>query len=125
VIVVAGLDPEEEVPILHLRLRKAWRNHTAKIVVVGPTSARSTSWRGATCVHRAGRGGAALRALPTTASRTLGEALHATAAPAVLVGERAGAGAITGAAALAATSVGSASPTSPAAPAPAVRSRPG
>ena len=36
VVVVAGLDPEEEVPILHLRLRKAWRRHSQRIVVVGP-----------------------------------------------------------------------------------------
>jgi NADH-quinone oxidoreductase subunit G len=48
VIVVAGLDPEEEVPILHLRLRKAWRAHTARIVVVGPTSGRSRGSPGAT-----------------------------------------------------------------------------
>ncbi|HWH32036.1 MAG TPA: NADH-quinone oxidoreductase subunit G [Egibacteraceae bacterium] len=36
VIVLAGLDAEEEVPILHLRIRKAWRNHGARVVVVGP-----------------------------------------------------------------------------------------
>ncbi len=31
-----GLDPEEEVPILHLRIRKAWRRNKAKIIPVGP-----------------------------------------------------------------------------------------
>ncbi|MGH8931295.1 MAG: NADH-quinone oxidoreductase subunit NuoG, partial [Egibacteraceae bacterium] len=36
VVVVAGLDTEEEVPILHLRLRKAWRKHRVRLVVVGP-----------------------------------------------------------------------------------------
>ncbi|MGH8906301.1 MAG: NADH-quinone oxidoreductase subunit G [Egibacteraceae bacterium] len=37
VVVIAGLDPQEEVPILHLRLRKAWRKHRQRLVVVGPT----------------------------------------------------------------------------------------
>jgi NADH-quinone oxidoreductase subunit G len=36
VVVIAGLDPEEEVPILFLRLRKAWRRKRQRIVVVGP-----------------------------------------------------------------------------------------
>ncbi|HWB72324.1 MAG TPA: NADH-quinone oxidoreductase subunit G [Egibacteraceae bacterium] len=47
VVIVAGLDPEEEVPILHLRLRKAWRQHRHKVVVVGPTpgSLGEIAWR--------------------------------------------------------------------------------
>ena len=47
VVVVAGLDPEEEVPILHLRLRKAWRRNRQRIVVVGPTlgSLADIAWR--------------------------------------------------------------------------------
>jgi NADH-quinone oxidoreductase subunit G len=47
VIVIAGLDPEEEVPILHLRLRKAWRKQRARILVVGPTlgSLDEIAWR--------------------------------------------------------------------------------
>jgi NADH-quinone oxidoreductase subunit G len=36
VVVVAGLDPAEEVPILFLRLRRAWRKRRQRIVVVGP-----------------------------------------------------------------------------------------
>ena len=36
VVVIAGLDPQEEVPILYLRLRKAWRQRSQRIVVVGP-----------------------------------------------------------------------------------------
>jgi NADH-quinone oxidoreductase subunit G len=46
-VIVAGLDPEEEVPILHLRLRKAWRRHHQKIVAVGPVlgSMREIAWR--------------------------------------------------------------------------------
>ena len=47
VVVVAGLDPEEEVPILHLRLRKAWRRNKQRIVVVGPVlgSLEEIAWR--------------------------------------------------------------------------------
>ncbi len=47
VTLVVGLDPEEEVPILHLRLRKAWRKHTAKLVSVGPRmgSLAEYTWR--------------------------------------------------------------------------------
>lgn len=47
VTLVVGLDPEEEVPILHLRLRKAWRDHTAKLVSVGPRmgSLAPYAWR--------------------------------------------------------------------------------
>jgi NADH-quinone oxidoreductase subunit G len=36
VIVVVGLDPEEESPILNLRLRKAVRRHGQRIVAIGP-----------------------------------------------------------------------------------------
>ncbi len=47
VVVVAGLDAKEEVPILHLRLRKAWRRNRLKIVVVGPWlgSLDGMAWR--------------------------------------------------------------------------------
>ena len=47
VIVVAGLDAEEELPTLYLRLRKAWRKRRAKIVVVGPFVGcyREIAWR--------------------------------------------------------------------------------
>jgi NADH-quinone oxidoreductase subunit G len=47
VVVVAGLDPEEEVPILHLRLRKAWRKHRMRLIVVGPAlgSLGEITWR--------------------------------------------------------------------------------
>jgi NADH-quinone oxidoreductase subunit G len=46
-IVVVGLDPEDELPIVYLRIRKAWRNNTAKIVVVGPStgSLAAMTWR--------------------------------------------------------------------------------
>jgi NADH-quinone oxidoreductase subunit G len=47
VIVTVGLDPEEEVPILHLRIRKAWRKHNARVVPVGPRmgSLSRYAWR--------------------------------------------------------------------------------
>jgi NADH-quinone oxidoreductase subunit G len=35
-ILVAGLDTREELPILHLRIRKAWRNNGAKVFVIHP-----------------------------------------------------------------------------------------
>jgi NADH-quinone oxidoreductase subunit G len=46
-VIVAGLDPEDEVPILYLRLRKAWRKKRQKIVVVGPYlgSLAGLAWR--------------------------------------------------------------------------------
>ncbi|HZD80580.1 MAG TPA: NADH-quinone oxidoreductase subunit G [Actinomycetota bacterium] len=40
VIVVVGLDAEQEVPILHLRVRKAVHTHGARVVVIGPRPTR-------------------------------------------------------------------------------------
>jgi len=40
VIVVVGLDTEQEAPILHLRIRKAVRKHGAKVFVVHPRRTR-------------------------------------------------------------------------------------
>jgi NADH-quinone oxidoreductase subunit G len=93
VIVVAGLDPEEEVPILHLRLRKAWRSHTARIVVVGPHlgTLAPLAWRRVAC--QPGEEAAVLETLATDAGE-VGQALRDAARPVVLVGERAGAGAL-------------------------------
>jgi NADH-quinone oxidoreductase subunit G len=47
VVVVAGLDPEEESPILHLRLRKAANKGGTKVVTIGPTlgSISDLAWR--------------------------------------------------------------------------------
>jgi NADH-quinone oxidoreductase subunit G len=47
VVVVAGLDPKEEVPILYLRLRKAWRTSHQRLIVVGPAlgSLDEITWR--------------------------------------------------------------------------------
>ncbi len=47
VILSVGLDPEEEAGVLFLRIRKAWRNHRAKVVPVGPRagSLAPIAWR--------------------------------------------------------------------------------
>ncbi|HSK96204.1 MAG TPA: NADH-quinone oxidoreductase subunit G [Euzebyales bacterium] len=47
VVVLAGLDPEEEAPGLYLRLRKAVRRHGQRIVAVGPSlgSVTDVAWR--------------------------------------------------------------------------------
>jgi NADH-quinone oxidoreductase subunit G len=110
VIVVAGLDPREEVPILYLRLRKAWRAHKARIVVVGPHlgSLEELAWRRVPTLP--GEEADALRALADHARGSsadaggfaaVGAALRDVEAPVVLIGERAGAGSITAGAELA------------------------
>ena len=47
VVVLAGLDPEEEAPSLYLRLRKAVRRHGQRIVAIGPSlgSVTDVAWR--------------------------------------------------------------------------------
>jgi NADH-quinone oxidoreductase subunit G len=47
VVVLAGLDPEEEAPSLYLRLRKAVRRHGQRIVAIGPSlgSVGDIAWR--------------------------------------------------------------------------------
>jgi NADH-quinone oxidoreductase subunit G len=100
VIVVAGLDPEEEVPILFLRIRKAWRAHKARVVVVGPNlgSLADLAWR------RVGTApGAEAAALADLADGEgeVAEALRDADAPVVLVGERGGPGTLTAATRLA------------------------
>jgi NADH-quinone oxidoreductase subunit G len=102
VIVVAGLDPEEEVPILHLRLRKAWRAHKARIVVVGPHlgTLADLAWRRVPTLP--GEEAEVLRALADGEStHEVAEALRDADAPVVLVGERAGPGSLAAGAALA------------------------
>ena len=105
VIVVAGLDPEEEVPILHLRLRKAWRNRKARIVVVGPDlgTLDELAWRH--LPTRVGGEADVLRALRDDGvldgpGREVAAALGEVDSPVVLVGERAGAGSLSAAARL-------------------------
>jgi NADH-quinone oxidoreductase subunit G len=68
VVVIAGIDPQEESPILHLRLRKAVRKHGQRIVAIGPALGGVTdiAWRWV----RTAAGGEAriLRALRVMAS---------------------------------------------------------
>jgi NADH-quinone oxidoreductase subunit G len=93
VIVIAGLDPREEVPILHLRLRKAWRAHQARIVVVGPHlgTLAELAWRRVPTLP--GEEAEALDRL-VDSDHEVAQALRDVDAPVVLVGERAGAGSI-------------------------------
>jgi NADH-quinone oxidoreductase subunit G len=92
VVLIAGLDPKEEVPILYLRLRKAWRKHRQKIVVVGPAlgSLAEITWRWAQT--GAGEEAEAFGELADPHSSVLGEcaqALRDAGAQAVLLaGER-------------------------------------
>lgn len=111
-ILTVGLDPEDEVPILYLRIRKAWRNRKAKVVPIGPDtgSLAVQAWR-----HLPTRPGCEVGALATL-GRALGVAgladaastsgfsssatddvvavLRETPGAVILVGERAPAGAL-------------------------------
>ncbi len=92
VVVVAGLDTEEEVPILHLRLRKAWRKRRMRLVVVGPvlSSLGEIAWSWLQTAP--GDEAQALRALADPRSADFGEAGDAVREAghnlAVLAGER-------------------------------------
>jgi NADH-quinone oxidoreductase subunit G len=109
VTLVVDLDPEEEVPIVHLRLRKAWRDHKARLVVVGPSlgSLWDLAWR--RIGTRPGASAAALDALTAELAgggtdgltEVAAQLRAASAPPVVLVGERAAAGTLTAAHALA------------------------
>lgn len=108
VTIVVGLDPEEEVPILHLRLRKAWRNHTAKLVSVGPRMGSLAPYAWRRLATDPGTEAAALGALGTALGAPdlpdsydapqLADVVEAAREAAdglvILVGERAGAGAL-------------------------------
>ncbi len=108
VVLVVALDPEEEAPILHLRLRKAWRDRGARLVPVGPVlgTLADLAWRRVVCAP--GAEAAALAGVATAVAardgdvaKALLDAQAAGAAPVVLVGERAGAGTLAAAASLA------------------------
>jgi NADH-quinone oxidoreductase subunit G len=91
VVVVAGLDPEEEVPILYLRLRKAWRRNRLRIVAVGPWlgSLHGLVWRW--IPTGAGEEAEALAALADGGAEGLeavDEALGGDGSVVVLAGER-------------------------------------
>jgi len=107
VTLVIGLDAEEEVPILHLRLRKAWRKHTAKLVAVGARAGTLAEYTWRRLVTDPGTEAAALVALGAGLgvdgmdsghydAAQLGDVTDAVreagSAAVLLVGERAGAG---------------------------------
>jgi NADH-quinone oxidoreductase subunit G len=109
ITLVVDLDPEEEVPILHLRLRKAWRERKAHLVAVGPSlgSLWDLAWR--RVGTRPGGSADALDALATELRDGAGDELSdvaselrdPVAAPVILVGERAAPGTLSAAARLA------------------------
>jgi NADH-quinone oxidoreductase subunit G len=113
VVVVAGLDPQEEVPILHLRLRKAWRKRRRRIVAVGPVlgSLAELAWRW--IPTPAGAEARGLRELAggngDAATADVAEAIAGAESVVVLAGERLARspGALTAAAALARAADGS------------------
>ena len=95
VVVVAGLEPHEELPLLFLRMRKAWRQHNQKIVVVGPVLGRLEEIAWQWIPTEAGGEAAALQALADGAEElapiidVLGDGTDLSRAPAVvLAGER-------------------------------------
>ncbi|MEO3747015.1 NADH-quinone oxidoreductase subunit G [Plantactinospora sp. B5E13] len=100
VVVIAGLEPEEECPILFLRLRKAYTNKRLKVLALAPFASRGLVKLGATV----------LTAVPGDEARllaedpTVAEALRQPGAV-LLVGERLGtvAGGLSAAAELAET----------------------
>jgi NADH-quinone oxidoreductase subunit G len=52
-VVIAGLEPEEECPILYLRLRKAWRKRKLPVVALAPFASPGLSKIGATVLPTA------------------------------------------------------------------------
>jgi len=95
VVVVVGLDPEEEVPILFLRLRKSWRRRAQRIIAVGPVlgSLEEIAWRWVRT--GAGQEGGVLSALAAAGDHSadgeladVEEALAGAGGAVVLAGER-------------------------------------
>ena len=81
-VVLAGLEPEEESPIVFLRLRKAVRKHGQQVLSVAPFAARGLTKMAGTLIPAVpGAEAAALQALSTD------ERLHRRGAV-ILVGER-------------------------------------
>jgi NADH-quinone oxidoreductase subunit G len=115
VVVVAGLETEEEAPILHLRLRKAVRASNQRIVVVGPVLGSLAGLAAHWIATEVGGEAEALRALTQpegSGDTTLTEAADAIRAAGeqlvILAGERLARspGALRAAAALATTRSG-------------------
>lgn len=119
VVVIVGLDAEEEVPILYLRLRKAWRNNQTKLVPVGPSmgSLAGIAWRHLATMPDGETGAlsavgralgvssladpAATSGFQSPSTDDVVAALRAAPGAVILVGERAPAGALAAAGRLA------------------------
>jgi NADH-quinone oxidoreductase subunit G len=83
VVVLAGLEPEDESPILFLRLRKANRAHHTQVVSIAPFTSRGLDKMRGRLIRTAPGGEAeALKALADDEGVTLGDA------GVILVGER-------------------------------------
>ena len=90
VVLLVGLEAEEEAASIFLRLRKAWRRHRTRVVSVAPFATRGLAKSGGTLVPAApGTEGEVLRAMAGGAAEVK-EHAEALAAPGavVLVGER-------------------------------------
>jgi NADH-quinone oxidoreductase subunit G len=82
VVVLAGFEPEDESPIVFLRLRKAVRQHALPVITIAPFASRGSTKLNARVIPTTPGGEAAeLDALAT-------EALLATPGAIILVGER-------------------------------------
>ncbi|HET7355279.1 MAG TPA: NADH-quinone oxidoreductase subunit G [Nocardioidaceae bacterium] len=101
-VLLVGFEPEEESPIVFLRLRKAARKHGTRVFSVAPYTSRGLQKMRGTLLRTApGHESAVLDDLARDASAALGSALDAS--DVILVGERMATvpGALSGAAALA------------------------
>ncbi len=82
VVVLAGFEPEDESPIVFLRLRKAVRTHGLRVITVAPLASRGSTKLGAQLVSAApGQEAVALDSLAA-------ESLLAQPGAIILVGER-------------------------------------
>jgi NADH-quinone oxidoreductase subunit G len=87
-VVLAGFEPEEESPIVYLRLRKAARKRRLPVYSLAPFASRGLERMFGTLVTTApGAEAAALRALAAGSDSDAGEALR-TAGAVLMVGER-------------------------------------
>jgi NADH-quinone oxidoreductase subunit G len=87
-VLLVGFEPEDESPIVFLRLRKASRRNKTKVYAVAPFASRGLAKMGGTLVPAApGREAEALRSLASTAAGQAAEAALAEGGI-VLVGER-------------------------------------
>ncbi len=81
-VLLAGLEPEEEVPIVFLRLRKAVRNHSLQVLSIAPFATRSLTKLSGRLI-RTGPGGEA-----TALDDLAGDELLSLPGSLILVGER-------------------------------------